>query len=94
MDYRNNKDNKKNIGVSLNHNKHILNTSGLAVIVMSYFQILKDGMVALESGVQFIDWTWREGMPNPSVDKPFIAPFHYEAFLPLIDAEAYHGKIY
>ncbi|KAL8616814.1 hypothetical protein ACOMHN_017851 [Nucella lapillus] len=56
--------------------------------------ILKDGMVALEPGVRYLDLEWREGTPNPAIDRPFIAPFHYNGFVPLIDPQAYQGKIY
>ncbi|KAK7088850.1 protein mesh-like, partial [Littorina saxatilis] len=56
--------------------------------------ILKDGMLSFEPGVRFVEWTWREGTPNPAIDRPFIAPFHYDGFVPLQNPDAYRGKIY
>ena len=58
------------------------------------WQILKDGMVALEPGTRYVEVRWREGIPNPAYDLPFIAPFHYDPFLALINPGLYAGKIY
>lgn len=56
--------------------------------------ILKDGMIALEPGLRYVDLEWREGTSNLAIDRPFIAPFHYNGFIVFNNAEAYPGKIY
>lgn len=57
--------------------------------------ILKDGMVAFEPGVTFLDEVkWKEGTPQPTIDLPFIAPFHHNGLLAINNLEQYPGKIY
>ena len=51
-------------------------------------------MISLESGVRYLPVEWREGAPYPAIDRPFIAPFHYNGYVAVFNPQVYPGKIY
>ena len=60
----------------------------------SFSEILNDGMISLESGLRYLPVKWREGTPYPAIDRPFIAPFHYNGYVAVLNPQSYPGKIY
>ncbi|CAL1545125.1 unnamed protein product [Lymnaea stagnalis] len=61
-----------------------------------FLHISPDGVLSFDKKMDYIDGVkWAEGVRNPSVDQPFIAPFYYNGFRPNnIDPLQYQGKVY
>ena len=60
---------------------------------MLFLQLLNDGMISFEPGVRYLELKWREGAPYPAIDRPFVAPFHYNGYV-AVNPQLYPGRTY